>query len=256
MHILFFSCIIFCFETLDSRSGYWSFFDAYFASFEQEPDPLPLDVSFDDLPPLASKQSSSHSASSASSSCPSEAATPVPPDIGPFLNAIFELLESMLDNDFQVNLQLTGLLAKLAAFPHPLLRSFLLSDSLVCQPSILSLPQVRDSFFSFKFQVHIIDIKYCFLCSRSWHRCDKNLTKQQQESAMFTMLLKKQDVTCVTLHQEHLQFCKLTLRTSLARFQRRHQVTQCRNCLPWLTKVQHFVILQEIAAEKKYLSIF
>ncbi len=108
-----------------------SFFDSYFTSFEQEEhDPASLDCSFDDFPPIPTQDepAPSHpaSSSSASSSCPSEAATPVPPDIGPFLNAVFSMLESMLDNDFQVNLQLTGLVAKLAAFPHPLLRNFLL----------------------------------------------------------------------------------------------------------------------------------
>jgi len=49
----------------------------------------------------------------------------------------------MVQNPLYVNLQLTGLLSRLACFPQPLLKSLLLSNSLVFQPSIKSLVQVH-----------------------------------------------------------------------------------------------------------------
>lgn len=51
-------------------------------------------------------------------------------------------VENMLSNSLHVNLLLTGILAQLAAFPQPLLRSFLLNTNLVFQPSVRSLFQV------------------------------------------------------------------------------------------------------------------
>lgn len=49
----------------------------------------------------------------------------------------------MLSNTLHVNLLLTGILAQLAAYPQPLLRSFLLNTNLVFQPTVRSLYQVR-----------------------------------------------------------------------------------------------------------------
>lgn len=51
-------------------------------------------------------------------------------------------LENMLSNSLHVNLLLTGILAQLAAYPQPLLRSFLLNTNLVFQPTVRSLYQV------------------------------------------------------------------------------------------------------------------
>ena len=48
----------------------------------------------------------------------------------------------MLENSVHVNLLLTGILAQLAAYPQPLLRSFLLNTNMVFQPSVRSLYQV------------------------------------------------------------------------------------------------------------------
>ncbi|KAK9497574.1 hypothetical protein O3M35_004273 [Rhynocoris fuscipes] len=62
--------------------------------------------------------------------------------IGPFLQAIFDKLENMLSNHFFINLHLTGLISRLAVYSQPLLRSFLLDQNLVLQPSIRSLFQV------------------------------------------------------------------------------------------------------------------
>jgi hypothetical protein len=64
---------------------------------------------------------------------------------GPFLTALLSKLELMIQNPLYVNLQLTGLLSRLACFPQPLLKSLLLSHSLVFQPSVKSLIQVRHS---------------------------------------------------------------------------------------------------------------
>lgn len=64
------------------------------------------------------------------------------PSIGPFLDAVLRKLEGMLENGLVVNLQLTGLISRLAVHPQPLLRSFLLDHTLVTQPSVRSLFQV------------------------------------------------------------------------------------------------------------------
>ncbi|XP_076468429.1 FHF complex subunit HOOK-interacting protein 1B-like isoform X2 [Babylonia areolata] len=68
-----------------------------------------------------------------------------PPNIGPFLAAVFSRLEGMVQNSLYANLLLTGLVSRMAAFPQPLLRSFLLNVNLVFQPSVKSLVQVLSS---------------------------------------------------------------------------------------------------------------
>lgn len=68
-----------------------------------------------------------------------------PPNIGPLLSALLSKLESMIQNSLHVNFLLTGLISRLATYPHPLLRSFLLNHNLVFQPSIKSLVQVLSS---------------------------------------------------------------------------------------------------------------
>lgn len=67
------------------------------------------------------------------------------PNIGPFLSILLARLEMMPQNSVYINLQLTALIARLALYPQPLLRSFLLSHSLVFQPSVRSLFQVLGS---------------------------------------------------------------------------------------------------------------
>jgi len=62
---------------------------------------------------------------------------------GPFISSILDKLELMVQNPLYVNLQITGLLSRLACYPQPLLKSLLLSNSLVFQPSIKSLLQVH-----------------------------------------------------------------------------------------------------------------
>lgn len=65
---------------------------------------------------------------------------------GPFVSVLLSRMENMLSNSLHVNLLLTGILAQLAAFPQPLLRSFLLNTNLVFQPSVRSLFQVGADF--------------------------------------------------------------------------------------------------------------
>lgn len=67
------------------------------------------------------------------------------PNIGPFLMALFSKLDGMMQNSLPVNLLLTGVIARLASYPQPLLRSFLLSHNLVFQPTVKSLLQVLTS---------------------------------------------------------------------------------------------------------------
>ncbi|XP_077461402.1 FHF complex subunit HOOK-interacting protein 1A [Stigmatopora argus] len=64
------------------------------------------------------------------------------PFTGPFVSVLLSRLENMLENPLHINLLLTGILAQLAAYPQPLLRSFLLNTNLVFQPSVRSLYQV------------------------------------------------------------------------------------------------------------------
>lgn len=62
---------------------------------------------------------------------------------GPFLTTILEKLKNFLSNSFYTNLHLTGLISRLAVYPQPLLRTYLLDHSLVLQPNVPSLYQVR-----------------------------------------------------------------------------------------------------------------
>ncbi|XP_040892062.1 protein FAM160A1 [Toxotes jaculatrix] len=64
------------------------------------------------------------------------------PFTGPFVSVLLSRLENMLSNSLYVNLLLTGILTQLAAYPQPLLRSFLLNTNLVFQPTVRSLYQV------------------------------------------------------------------------------------------------------------------
>ncbi|XP_019379296.1 PREDICTED: FTS and Hook-interacting protein, partial [Gavialis gangeticus] len=67
------------------------------------------------------------------------------PPAGPFVAVLFSKLENMLHNSLYVNVLLTGLVAQLACYPQPLLRSFLLNANMVFQPSVKSLLQVLGS---------------------------------------------------------------------------------------------------------------
>uniref|UniRef100_A0A8C8SIT0 FHF complex subunit HOOK-interacting protein 1B n=1 Tax=Pelusios castaneus TaxID=367368 RepID=A0A8C8SIT0_9SAUR len=64
---------------------------------------------------------------------------------GPFVAVLFSKLENMLHNSLYTNCLLTGLVAQLACYPQPLLRSFLLNTNMVFQPSVKSLLQVLGS---------------------------------------------------------------------------------------------------------------
>ncbi|KAM9769238.1 FHF complex subunit HOOK-interacting protein 1A [Menidia menidia] len=64
------------------------------------------------------------------------------PFTGPFVSVLLSRLENMLSNSLHINLMLTGILAQLATYPQPLLRSFLLNTNLVFQPTVRSLYQV------------------------------------------------------------------------------------------------------------------
>ena len=59
------------------------------------------------------------------------------------IKALLLKLEGMLHNSYSVNLLLTGVIIRLAAYPQPIIRSFLLHPSLVFQPHVKSLIQVR-----------------------------------------------------------------------------------------------------------------
>ena len=64
------------------------------------------------------------------------------PDLGPFITTLFQKVERMHLNTFYVNLILTGVVSRLALYPQPLLRSFLLNYNMVLKPGVRSLFQV------------------------------------------------------------------------------------------------------------------
>ncbi|XP_046748145.1 FHIP family protein CPIJ015043-like isoform X2 [Diprion similis] len=96
------------------------------------------------------------------------------PNVGIFLDVVLRKLECMTNNSVYVNLHLTGLLSRLAIYPQPLLRSFLLNHSLVFQPSIRSLLQVLaslkhkiDQFLSRHHDIHqLVEQARTFLIGR------------------------------------------------------------------------------------------
>ncbi|KAM7366562.1 hypothetical protein PAMP_015995 [Pampus punctatissimus] len=63
------------------------------------------------------------------------------PFTGPFISVLLSRLENLLENSIAVNLLVTGILAQLASYPQPLLRSFLLSTQRHNQHNIRTLHQ-------------------------------------------------------------------------------------------------------------------
>ena len=59
---------------------------------------------------------------------------------GHFLSAVFDLVESLIDRDYDVNLEVTALIAKLAYLPHPFTHEFILN------PTIPMTAQTRNLF--------------------------------------------------------------------------------------------------------------
>lgn len=78
-------------------------------------------------------------------------------DLGPFLATLFQKVERMPQNSFYVNLILTGVVSRLALYPQPLLRSFLLNYNMVLKPGVRSLFQVR---------VILVYIQHFLVCFR------------------------------------------------------------------------------------------
>lgn len=135
-------------------------------SSDRDMDPLPIVINcaksnaqednflWVTIPPNSSKLDTKLCSSTTSESSSKSSNSPVSPgsweslgspDIGPFLSILLTRLEMMMQNDVYTNLHLTGLLSRLAWYPQPLLRSFLLNHSLVFQPTVRSLLQVLGS---------------------------------------------------------------------------------------------------------------
>ncbi|KAK5621121.1 hypothetical protein CRENBAI_013458 [Crenichthys baileyi] len=64
------------------------------------------------------------------------------PFTGPFISVLLSRMENLLENSIAVNLLVTGILAQLASYPQPLLRSFLLSTETDDVHSVRTLYQV------------------------------------------------------------------------------------------------------------------
>ena len=130
--------------------------------------------------------------------------------VGPFLTALLTKLEGMIQNPFAVNFLLTGIISRLAAFPQPLLRSFLLSHNLVFQPTVKSLLQVymhvRNVHLHFVFW-----ILYCMFCEfppLTW--------KEIKCFRLFTLtLLKKIEEKHEIINHVNKNLPKLTIRRLL-----------------------------------------
>lgn len=82
---------------------------------------------------------------------------------GPFLMALFSKLDGMMQNSLPVNLLLTGVIARLASYPQPLLRSFLLSHNLVFQPTVKSLLQVQNGLYMNVDSLYLCNCTACVL---------------------------------------------------------------------------------------------
>ena len=65
------------------------------------------------------------------------------PSVGPFLHTVLEKLGSLLALPYQQALLLTSLISRLAQFPQPLLRTYLLRHRLVLREGVLDLHGVR-----------------------------------------------------------------------------------------------------------------
>lgn len=77
---------------------------------------------------------------------------------------LFAKLENMLQNSLYVNILLTGIVAQLACYPQPLLRSFLLNTNMVFQPSVKSLIQVHTAPHALHYILHLTKNGFC-ICS-------------------------------------------------------------------------------------------
>ncbi|KAJ8246696.1 hypothetical protein GJAV_G00254380 [Gymnothorax javanicus] len=116
---------------------------------ESDRDPLAPDASYSPSPPDTDRSTAEPRPENAAVGVFSPAHTVAlplsQPYTGPFVAVLFAKLEGMLQNSLYVNILLTGILARLACYPQPLLRSFLLNTNMVFQPSVKSLIQVLGS---------------------------------------------------------------------------------------------------------------
>ncbi len=55
---------------------------------------------------------------------------------GQFLGVLFDLVESIVDRDYDVNLEVTALCAKLAFLPHPYTHEYLLNPTIPLVPRL------------------------------------------------------------------------------------------------------------------------
>ncbi|XP_034544617.1 protein FAM160A1 [Notolabrus celidotus] len=106
------------------------------------------------------------------------------PFTGPFVSVLLSRMENMLSNSLHVNLLLTGILAQLAAYPQPLLRSFLLNTNLVFQPTVRSLYQVLATV---KYQIEDMaatrkDFPESITAAQHWLLARENLIMEADES--------------------------------------------------------------------------
>ena len=86
--------------------------------------------------------------------------------LGAFLVTLFQKVGKMPQNSFYVNLILTGVVTRLALYPQPLLRSFLLNYNMVLKPGVRSLFQVRVCVSMVLSLAFFLETRICF-CAKS-----------------------------------------------------------------------------------------
>ncbi|KRZ78720.1 Uncharacterized protein T10_6117 [Trichinella papuae] len=102
------------------------------------------------------------------------------PNLGPFLELLFNRLRSMLDNSLFENLLLTGVLSRLACYPQPLITSLLLSTWSMFQPSTPSLSQILSE-LSTDLQARLCSVEH--LTTRLQYARDMLSARQNRDSA-------------------------------------------------------------------------
>ncbi|KAM9319629.1 FHF complex subunit HOOK-interacting protein 1B [Gastrophryne carolinensis] len=112
---------------------------------EEPPEPRPEDTPTEEEAERSGRDAEANESLALLLSSPLRAQNGGQPNTGPFLAVLFGKLENMMGNSLYVNFLVTGVIAQLALYPQPLLRSFLLNTNMVFQPSVKSLLQVLGS---------------------------------------------------------------------------------------------------------------
>uniref|UniRef100_A0A3B5AED2 Protein FAM160A1-like n=1 Tax=Stegastes partitus TaxID=144197 RepID=A0A3B5AED2_9TELE len=121
---------------------------------------------------------------------------------GPFISVLLSRLENLLENSIAVNLLVTGILAQLASYPQPLLRSFLLCTDQHQQPNVRTLHQVLESVHAQVERYVAARPDYPALLTQAWRFL---LAKDQDGKFRATQRRAKSRVFAIVLFAEFLK---------------------------------------------------